>query len=339
MLLSHAYQYIETLTSKLVLSFLSSLSTQHSKKPTNYILLTKKSRSLRSLSLLPSSANIAKIADMTIDSAGQTKRLPASCSMSKYTKREINQDSRLLDLPPELRNSIYNYVLATDDVIKIPASGKPKRPPLLQVCQQITDEATLLYYSCSKFSISAGKRLKILRRWILSLEEKERKCLRSITATREVSGKTATMLAGFSAAVLQTEHREQQAAVLDTIRQREFEDVHASHQTFTALSILGLDPERVYFDPPAGPDPQVLISEMVPVEGEELSAVILRYVERLLNDRWVILMRRTKTGLLSGDHDSTVRLSCESVAGLRAEGYTDREIFRLFTRVAREGTK
>ncbi|KAI7340825.1 hypothetical protein KC315_g488 [Hortaea werneckii] len=211
------------------------------------------------------------------------------------------------------------------------------RPPLLQVCQQITDDATLLYYSCNRFSISAGKRLKILRRWILRLEEKERKCLRAVTVKREVSGKTATMLAGFSIAVLELESREQQAEVLDIIRQREFEDVYASHQTFTALSVLGLNPERVNLDPPPGPDPHALIAQMIPVEGEELSAVLLQYVQRLLNDRWVDRMRRTKAGLLSGDYDAKVRLTCESVAEMRAQGYTDREIFRLFTRVGREG--
>ncbi|KAI7285468.1 hypothetical protein KC345_g1720 [Hortaea werneckii] len=274
---------------------------------------------------------------MTIYSAMQNKRLPASYSMSKCAKCEANQDSRLLDLPPELRNSIYTYVLATDDVIQIPASGKPTRPPLLQVCQQITDEATLLYYSCSKFSVGAGKRLKILRRWILSLEEKERKCLRAVTVTRDVSEKTATILAGLSTGILQTGNREQQAEVVHNVRQRELEDRHASHQTFTALSALGLDPEHVHFDPPLGPAPHALIAQAVALHGEKRNEIFARCVKRPLNDRWVVFMRETKAGLLSGDHDSTVRLSCETVAGLRAEGYTDCEISRLFTPMSREG--
>ncbi|GAB1737076.1 hypothetical protein NU219Hw_g760t1 [Hortaea werneckii] len=248
----------------------------------------------------------------------------------------MNQDSRLLDLPPELRNAIYTNVLATDDVIQIPASSKLTRPSLLKVCQQITDDATLLYYSCNKFNISAGKRLKILRRWILSLEEKERKCLGTVNVTREVSGKTAAMVAGLTTSIVQRENREEQAGVLDIIQQRESEDVHASHQAFTALSVLGLNPERVHFDPPPGPDARALIAQMIPPRVERLSGKLLRYAERLLNDRWVDFMRRTKAGLLSGNHDSLVRLSCESVAALRSEGHTDREIFRRFTRVQRE---
>ncbi|KAI7238840.1 hypothetical protein KC330_g2322 [Hortaea werneckii] len=273
---------------------------------------------------------------MTIDNAMRKKTVPASYSMSKYARREIDQDSRLLDLPPELRNSVYTYALATDDVIQIPASGKPTRPPLLKVCQQITKDATLLYYSCNKFSISAGKRLKIFRRWILSLEEKERKCLGPVTITRDVSGKTATMVSELTTAIQQTENREKKAEVLGIIRQREQEDVHASHQVLTALSVMGLDPERVHFDPPPGPDARTMIAQMFPLQVEKLDEALLRYVERLLNDLWVDFMRRNKGGLLSENHDSSIRLSCGSVAELRSEGYTDREIFGRFTRVARE---
>ncbi|RMZ00329.1 hypothetical protein D0860_08022 [Hortaea werneckii] len=267
----------------------------------------------------------------------QKKRLPASYSLSKYGKREVNQDSRLLDLPPELRNSIYTYVLATDDVIQIPESGKPTRPPLLQVCQQITDEATLLYYSCSKFSISAGKRLKILRRWILSLEEKERKCLRAVTVTRDVSEKTAVMVAGFATAMLEPRIWDQQAAVLDIIRQQEFEDEHTSNQTFMALSVLGLNPARVHFDPPPGPGPHALIDQAITLQGEKRNEILARCVERLLNDHWVVSMRETKEDMLSGDHESSLRLICDDIAWLRGDGYTDREIFRLYTPLSREG--
>ncbi|KAI7553454.1 hypothetical protein KC331_g1218 [Hortaea werneckii] len=210
----------------------------------------------------------------------------------------MKQDSRLLDLPPELRNSIYTYVLTIDDVIQIPESGKPTRPPLLQ---------------------------------------KERKCLGTVTVTRGVNGKTGTLVAGFAAAIQQTDNREKKAEHLNIIRQRELADVHASHQTFTALSVMGLDPERIHFDPPPGPDSRALIAQMVALQREELSEVLLRYVERLLNDRWVIFMRSTKAGLLGGNHDSSVRLGCESVAELRSKGYTDREIFGLFTRARREG--
>ncbi|KAI6834782.1 hypothetical protein KC340_g5836 [Hortaea werneckii] len=231
--------------------------------------------------------------------------------MSKNAKRQIKQDSRLLDLPPELRNSIYTYVLATDNVIQIPASGKLTRPPLLQVCQQITDDATLLYYSCNRFNISAGKRLRILRRWILSLEEKERKCLRTVTVTRDVSEKTAVMVAGCATDIMQTHDDEKQAKMLDTVRQRELEDVHASHQTITALSVMGLNPEHVHFDQPPGPDLHALITQAVRLHGEERNEALSRCVQRLLNGRWVDFMQRTKAGLLSGNHDSSVRLSCD----------------------------
>lgn len=56
--------------------------------------------------------------------------------------------SRLLSLPPELRDRIYRAVLV-EGVINIDSNSKPST--LLQCCSQILEEATEIYYYDNKF--------------------------------------------------------------------------------------------------------------------------------------------------------------------------------------------
>ena len=55
-----------------------------------------------------------------------------------------------LDLPPELRNRIYKFVLVENDgLVAIDASWQP--PALLQTCKQIRNEASPMAYFSSRF--------------------------------------------------------------------------------------------------------------------------------------------------------------------------------------------
>ncbi|KAK3677649.1 hypothetical protein LTR78_002499 [Recurvomyces mirabilis] len=64
----------------------------------------------------------------------------------------VVQNSRLLRLPPELRNRIYGLVLL-DEVQEFRFSFHhyPTYPPVLQVCQQIRHEALCIYFRSAHF--------------------------------------------------------------------------------------------------------------------------------------------------------------------------------------------
>lgn len=57
-----------------------------------------------------------------------------------------SRESRLLSLPPELRNAIYREVLLENGVVRITNEARPAPPSLLQVNRQIRKEATAIYY-------------------------------------------------------------------------------------------------------------------------------------------------------------------------------------------------
>lgn len=62
------------------------------------------------------------------------------------------QNSRLLDLPPELRNQIYRHVLHEPNKIVIPTHGPiPTEPGLVRTCREIRAESLLIYYQENKF--------------------------------------------------------------------------------------------------------------------------------------------------------------------------------------------
>lgn len=90
------------------------------------------------------------------------------------------QDSKLLELPPELRNSIYRYVLVFEANIEIPDLGKLGRPALLKTCQQITGEATSIYYAENNFHAYATDNLAGVVRWASHLTVPARLAVRSI---------------------------------------------------------------------------------------------------------------------------------------------------------------
>ncbi|KAF2769750.1 hypothetical protein EJ03DRAFT_351021 [Teratosphaeria nubilosa] len=65
----------------------------------------------------------------------------------------VKRGSHLFALPAELRNTIYELALPSNDGLRItiPPSGHLPRPALLKVCKQITAEASCIYYSINTF--------------------------------------------------------------------------------------------------------------------------------------------------------------------------------------------
>jgi len=61
--------------------------------------------------------------------------------------------STLLELPPEIRNSIYRYTLVDDSIIDISTYGS-QEPGILSTCQQTRTEAIGIFtsktISCSR---------------------------------------------------------------------------------------------------------------------------------------------------------------------------------------------
>ena len=60
--------------------------------------------------------------------------------------------SALLELPGEIRNRIYRFVLVCDNRIEVHA-GAPLEPALLSVCREVRTEAIKLFYVENKFTL------------------------------------------------------------------------------------------------------------------------------------------------------------------------------------------
>lgn len=64
----------------------------------------------------------------------------------------------LLDLPAELRNQIYHYVVVDPERISIDLSNldgpNTKQPALTKVCRQVRAEAITIYYLDNKFNLT-----------------------------------------------------------------------------------------------------------------------------------------------------------------------------------------
>ena len=83
---------------------------------------------------------------------------------------DIDQDSRLLKLPAELRNAIYTLALSFDEDIMVSTVHKLRRPALLKTCKQIRAEATLLYFSSTTFHlVISPTELKFTKTWLRSI--------------------------------------------------------------------------------------------------------------------------------------------------------------------------
>lgn len=86
-------------------------------------------------------------------------------------RSDAERKHSLLNLPPELRNRIYEYVLV-NRCLKITVSKeKHSQPPLLETCRQLREEASGIFYSQNELKMdvqqfSQGKELPKKHHWL-----------------------------------------------------------------------------------------------------------------------------------------------------------------------------
>ena len=102
---------------------------------------------------------------------------------TSHLQNGVVQNSRLLQLPSELRNRIYEFALTQPNAIRLPLgqSERDKRA-LLRTCHQIHDEAVGIYYGNNAFVADCGAWfLNVdLISWLRGLGWKKRIMLRDV---------------------------------------------------------------------------------------------------------------------------------------------------------------
>ena len=64
----------------------------------------------------------------------------------------VEEPSPLVELPPELRNKVYRYVLLSEGPVHVGATGFME-PPLLMTAKQIRQEASSIFYKENEFDV------------------------------------------------------------------------------------------------------------------------------------------------------------------------------------------
>jgi hypothetical protein len=124
------------------------------------------------------------------------KRRLAREACEKAKSRELpppQTHNLILDLPPEIRNSIFEYCLAESNrmVMKNPYTEgtKPNAPGLLLVNRQIRDEALPIFYSTNEFRFQLSH-AEYITQWLFhGVQPKHLKFIHSISWTAPVAGK------------------------------------------------------------------------------------------------------------------------------------------------------
>lgn len=142
-------------------------------------------------------AKMAKISPSTNPSVESLTSYQRSRHLRKLQGAMPNatQRSRLLDLPPELRNRIYQFVLIHDGCIDVlegtdgtgittrqktkarPRKAVVKEPGLLRSCSIVRNEASQMYYALNIFTCSINGRLS---RWVEGLGTRKQAMLKDV---------------------------------------------------------------------------------------------------------------------------------------------------------------
>ncbi len=92
------------------------------------------------------------------DTIKAVRRGPPGSEALQVAVPGFKQSSRLLDLPPEIKNMIYEMVVIEDEIKVTEDTGwvalPQQEPAMLKVCQQIRDEATPVFYGANIFRSS-----------------------------------------------------------------------------------------------------------------------------------------------------------------------------------------
>lgn len=100
---------------------------------------------------------------MTLEDDFELKTLGHMLLLCKKPEEKPDQDSRLLDLPPELRNRIYEYALVESEGVEISKRKLKGAMALLQTCSQIKKEASsICKYSITNLQSSTSTNMTIV---------------------------------------------------------------------------------------------------------------------------------------------------------------------------------
>jgi hypothetical protein len=110
-----------------------------------------------------------------------------------------DEQSHLLKLPPELRNRIYELVLAPAMPFTLTTYGTQCRPGLLRVCRQIRAETRLVYYHLRKFYIIVtAENMDNIRRWAATITDDGLRSIQSLTLQFQTGPRRPRYSAGSS---------------------------------------------------------------------------------------------------------------------------------------------
>lgn len=129
---------------------------------------------------------------MTAMAPNVDRSLPVA-SPHQISTPASSRKSRLLELPAELRNEIYElalfqtrpigvtivleHCLTLLDFTRASRRSLVEEPPLLTCCRQVREEAIGIFYGSSTFASSERSELE---RWIIALPAAKRKLLRDV---------------------------------------------------------------------------------------------------------------------------------------------------------------
>lgn len=239
-----------------------------------------------------------------------------SDSAPHSSTQTIVQGPTLLSIPPELRNEVYTYVLVANSDIEIPTSGRLSSPSLLQVCQQITSEASAIYYGQNSFSATVDPSFAGPRDWMTHTSNKATKSIKSITLQYCVSDDVHELNRRFVRVMIEgdVEAVDQNSSERGQAWKKGLTD--SANSLLELTTLIDIPPRGVRFHSPAEPDDgrdgndpmpspttpdgQVFVEEMstrMDVQMQELWAKCMRAgADGQMQDLWTKRMRAAVDG-------------------------------------------
>lgn len=108
----------------------------------------------------------------------------------------ITQDSALLELPAELRNRTYRYAMTSDEAVEVEGEAIISSTKLLQVCHQIREEATSIFYAENAFTVTCVDfNIAPILCWFFAIRQKNVSTISKIHIKAAFSQKSSSALA------------------------------------------------------------------------------------------------------------------------------------------------